>query len=163
MILKGRTCDDTSRGNFFPKIIVLMYRPTIRMCGVLGIFALFLLATNAQSDNTCTKAEIKQARRETSHLQDWSSIYTSYQHFGRCDDRDVGEQFSYAIGHVLADDWQHVDSLLQLAAEDLHFQKFVLKHINEDIPEEDAQLMIRNARQNCPPHGEWLCKAIVDY
>jgi len=129
----------------------------------LAIVALALIGLDTQSENTCTKAEIKQARQETSHLHNWSNIYASYQHFGKCDDRAVGEQFSYAIGYLLAHHWEHVDSLLSIANDDPRFHEFVLRHINEDIPDEDAQLIIRNARQNCPPRGEWLCKAIVDY
>jgi hypothetical protein len=145
------------------RVALLAIRRLFHRCAAPGILVLSLVVTVVQSEDMCTKAEVKQARRETSHLPGWNHVYTSYKRFAKCNDKDVGEQFSYAIGHLLADDWEHVDSLLRIAGDDPGFRKFVLQHVNEDIPEEEAQGMIRNARQACPPNGEWLCKAIVDY
>ena len=120
-------------------------------------------STPAETPRTCTPLEARQARREASRLQDWQSIYGSFKRFGGCDHGKVGEEYTYAVSRLLAHDWGHVDVLLELAANDREFKQFVLQHVDENIPEEEAQLIIRNSRQRCPINGEWLCKAIVDY
>jgi len=119
--------------------------------------------TPAETRRTCTTPEAKQARLEAGRLQDWQSIYGSFKRFGGCDHGKVGEEYSYAVSRLLAHDWEHVDVLLQLAAKDREFKQFVLQHVDENFPEEEAQLIIRNSRQRCPIGGEWLCRAIVDY
>ena len=117
----------------------------------------------AESPKTCTTAEARRARQEARHLEDWKGAYESFRRFGRCDRGQVAEEYSYAIGRLLAYDWEHVRLLLQFGAQDQNFKQFVLQHIDENIPEEETQLIIRNARQRCPSDGDWLCKSIVDY
>jgi hypothetical protein len=56
-----------------------------------------------------------------------------------------------------------VDVLIRLAAGDKGFQAFILRHIDENIPDEEGQLIVRNCREHPPRNGEWLCKAVVDY
>ena len=120
-------------------------------------------ALPGESTKTCASAESKRARREAGHLQDWQSVYRSFKRFESCDRGNVAEEYSYAISRLLAHHWEQVDVLLGLAAEDLEFKQFVLRHIDENIPEEEAQLIVNNSRQRCPAEGEWLCRAIVDY
>jgi hypothetical protein len=119
--------------------------------------------TVAESPKKCTSTEAKRARAEAGHVQDWNSIYSSFKRFGHCDSGRVAEEYSYAVSRLLAHHWEDVEVVLGLAAGDKNFQQFVLRHINEDIPEEEAQLIVINSRQHCPPNGKWLCDAIVDY
>jgi hypothetical protein len=120
-------------------------------------------ALPAENGKTCATAESRRARREAGHLEDWPSVYRSFQRFESCDRGNVAEEFSYAISRLLAHHWEQVDVLLGLAADDLEFKRFVLRHIDENIPEEEAQLIVNHSRQHCPAEGEWLCRAIVDY
>jgi len=124
-----------------------------------------LNATNVRADprKACTASEAKRARLEAAHLQDWKAVYSSFKRFGGCDFGAVGEEYSYAISRLLAHRWEDVGSLLSLASDDEEFRQFVLRHINENVPEEEAQAIITNSRQHCPANGKWLCGAIVDY
>jgi hypothetical protein len=128
------------------------------------IFLLVLLTyAPAETTNKCTSIETKRARLDAGQLQNWTSVYSSFKRFAHCDTGKVAEEYSYAISRLLAHQWDHVSVLLSLAADDEQFKQFVLRHVNEDIPEEEAQLIIKNSRQHCPADGEWLCRAIVDY
>ena len=130
--------------------------------------ALFMSTLNvknarAESPSTCTASEAKRARLEAAHLQDWKTVYSSFKRIGGCDVRAVAEEYSYAISRLLAHHWDDIGSLLSLASDDEEFKHFVLRHINENVPEEEAQAIITNSRQHCPANGKWLCSAIVDY
>jgi len=135
----------------------------------LGVLALAWIVSAAIPDSAadsrkaCLPSEIKQAQREVSHIADWEGLHDSFKRFGQCDSGHLEEQYSYTLGRLLAHSWNHVDALLELTDTDPDFKRFILKHIDENIPEEEAQIITRNARNNCPQHGEWLCKAIVDY
>ena len=130
---------------------------------ILLLIASATASCSAGQDRSCTPAEVKKARREVSRLQDWNAVYDSFKHFPRCDRGRLAEEYSYAVSRLLAHDWADLAILLSLAANDQSFKAFVLQHLDENIPEEEAQLIVRNSRQHCPTEGEWLCKAIADY
>ena len=90
-------------------------------------------------------------------------MYRSYKRFRNCDEGAIAEEYSYAIGHLLAHNWDRLDDLVRLAASDREFAGFVVLHIDENIPEDDAQLIVRNSRQRCPTGARWLCRSIADY
>jgi hypothetical protein len=133
-----------------------------------SVLAVLLALTTAPSLpaedlKNCAASETRQARREASHLGDWQGVYRSFKRFESCDHGKVAEEYSYAISRLLAHHWEQVDVLLGLAAGDQDFKRFVLRHIDENIPEEEAQVIISNSRERCPSEGKWLCQAIVDY
>jgi len=119
--------------------------------------------SRAEAPKKCSRNEATRARVEAERLEDWTSLYASYKRFGHCDVGKLAEEYSYTISRLLAHHWNDVDVLLSLAAEHEEFKRFILQHINEGIPEEEAQRIINNSRQHCPANGEWLCRAIVDY
>ena len=134
-----------------------------RKAAVILLLMIPLAYTSAETSKKCSRSEATRARVETGGLEDWLSLYGSYKRFGHCDVGKLAEEYSYTISRLLAHHWDDVDVLLKLAAEHEEFKRFILHHINEDIPEEEAQRIINNSRQHCPTNGEWLCRAIVDY
>jgi len=141
-----------------------MQTKSVLLCSAaLFISIMSVTHARAESRKTCSASEAKRARLEAAHLQDWKAVYRSFQRIGGCDVRAVAEEYSYAISRLLAHHWDDVGSLLSLASDDQEFRQFVLRHIDEDVPEEEAQLIIANSRQHCPANGQWLCSAIVDY
>jgi ABC-type enterochelin transport system substrate-binding protein len=141
-----------------------MQTKSLLLCSA-ALFISTLPVTNAHAESrkTCSAGEAKRARLEVAHLQDWKAVYSSFKRIGGCDVRAVAEEYSYAISRLLAHHWDDVGSLLSLASDDQTFKQFVLRHIDENVPEEEAQLIIANSRQHCPANGQWLCSAIVDY
>lgn len=119
--------------------------------------------SHADKAKTCSADESVRARRDAAHVKDWNNVLASFRQFGMCDSGTVAEEYSYAISRLLAHDWEHVGVLLHLAGNNEAFKQFVVRHINENFPEEEAQSIVRNARERCPEDGKWLCRAIVDY
>lgn len=132
------------------------------LCGIL-IVGFGTRNNFAEKAKACSADEAARARRDAAHLKDWNNLLTSFRKFGTCDSGRVAEEYSYAISRLLAHDWDHVGVLLELAGNDEAFKQFVVRHINENFPEEEAQSIVRNAREHCPENGKWLCRAIVDY
>ena len=130
---------------------------------ILLLLVFSLPYVHAEPPKKCSPVDTKRASLEASHLPDWKSFYISFKHYGYCDSPRLAEEYSYAISRLLAHHWDQVDLLLDLAAQDHEFKHFVLRHVDEDIPEEEAQLILNNSRRHCPVDGEWLCKAIIDY
>jgi hypothetical protein len=116
-----------------------------------------------QSSRRCAPAETRRARSEISKVSEWAGFYQSFESFKQCDTGQVSVEFSYALSRLLARRWLALDTLLDFTGNDDAFKRFILRHLDENIPEEEAQVIITNARQHCPVNGGWLCKAIVDY
>lgn len=137
----------------------LAYRGATLLALAIGLPAHAPAATH----ETCTAREVKQASIDVEQQEDWEGMYRSFKHFRHCEDRAIAEEYSYAIGRLLAHNWDRVDELVRLSASDKEFAEFVILHIDENIPEEDAQLIVRNSRRRCPPGAKWLCRSIADY
>lgn len=148
---------------------VVLHTHTMRSLGVVACDLVILCSlarciASASVDNPkCNPSDSRRAIDDLRHVAGWNAFNDAYKRYSQCDVGRVAEGYSYALGRLLAHEWKGVDLLLQLTASDPDFKQFVLRHIDENIPEEESQLIIRNAREQCPPGGEWLCKAIVDY
>ena len=73
-----------------------------------------------------------------------------FQAFGHCDDGAIGEGYSDTVGRLLAADWQHFDVLYRLIAANGSFKKFVLRHIDETLPDDELKSIVTNATLRCP-------------
>lgn len=100
---------------------------------------------------------------ELKKIEDWDTFHNSFERWGSCDRARIAEEFSYTISRLLTQHWGDVDVLVRLATDDKAFKAFILRHIDENIPDEEGQLIVRNCREHPPVNGEWLCKAVVDY
>lgn len=117
----------------------------------------------AATRTACTANEAKAATSELGQQADWQGVYQSFKRFRHCDEGAIAEEYSYAIGHLLAHNWDDLGDLVHIVAADRQFAEFVVLHIDENIPEEEAQLIVRNSRRRCPSSAKWLCKSIADY
>lgn len=108
-------------------------------------------------------AQARHIISELKKVQDWDTFHNSFERFGSCDRARIAEEFSYTISRLLTQHWGDVDVLIRLATDDKAFKAFILRHIDENIPDEEGQLITRNCREHPPANGEWLCKAVVDY
>ena len=115
----------------------------------------------AQTD-VCT-ARARHIINELKGIQDWNGLHSSFERFRSCDKARIAEEFSYTISRLLVRHWDSVEELVRLSEADKEFKAFILRHIDENIPEEEGQLIERNCREHPPAGGDWLCKAVVDY
>jgi hypothetical protein len=131
---------------------------------VFGLALIMGLAglAEAATEKVCTQAEVKEAQKEADQLKDWDSVYRSFKRFAHCDEGGIAEEYSDSVSRLLARDWKHLDALLRLTS-DQGFEQFVIRHIDETMAEDEAALVINNARLHCPPGAKRLCKSIADY
>jgi hypothetical protein len=95
--------------------------------------------------------------------QSWDGFHSLFERFRSCDKARIAEEFSYTISRLLARHWDQVEEVIRLSEQDKDFKAFIVRHIDENIPEEEGQLIERNCREHPPLNGDWLCKAVVDY
>jgi hypothetical protein len=129
---------------------------------ILGLIVALAGLSEAATQKVCTETEISQAQKEADQLRDWDSIYRSFKRFAHCDEGAIAEEYSDSVGRLLARDWEHLDAFVRLTS-DPSFEQFVIRHIDETMSEDEAALVIKNARQHCPSGAKRLCKSIADY
>jgi hypothetical protein len=129
---------------------------------IFGLIAASAGLSEAATQKVCTETEISQAQKEADQLRDWDSVYRSFKRFAQCDEGAIAEEYSDSVGRLLARDWGHLDAFVRLTS-DQSFEQFVIRHIDETMSEDEAALVINNARQHCPPGAKRLCKSIADY
>jgi len=132
-----------------------------------AVFCLVLMmgfggSADAATQRVCTEAEVKEAQKEADQLTDWDSVYRSFKRFAHCDEGGIAEEYSDSVGRLLARDWKHLNTFVRLSA-DQDFEQFVIRHVDETMSEDEAALVINNARLHCPPGAKRLCQSIADY
>ncbi len=118
------------------------------------------LFANAGEPKECTHKEASLAESDIDNLKDWDSVYRSFKRFRHCDSGAVSEGYSAVIGHLLADDWKHIDRLIKLCSMNKRFERFVIDHIDETVSVNVSQQIIDNTRLLCPSEAKALCKEI---
>lgn len=101
-----------------------------------------------------------RAENEYSLLKNWGDVYRSFQQFAQCDDGAIAEGYSDVIGLLLARDWAHFDELIVLTSVDKEFERFIVRHVNETIPEDAFEKIIKNTEFHCAPSEKRLCAQI---
>jgi hypothetical protein len=119
-------------------------------------------SAEATTQKVCTETEAKEAQKEADQLSDWDSVYRSFKRFAHCDEGGIAEAYSDSVGRLLARDWKHLNAFVRLTS-DQGFEEFVIRHIDETMSEDEAALVINNARLHCPPGAKRLCRSIADY
>lgn len=109
----------------------------------------------------CTDEQAIQADKEVDSLYDWDRVYGSFRKFSQCDDGAIAEGYSDSVTKLLANKWSAFGRLLTLARTDKSFQKFVLRHINETVPDTILAKIASNARSECPSGAQTLCRLIA--
>jgi hypothetical protein len=136
----------------------ILWKSVFDLVLIVGLAGL----ANAETQKVCTDADVKDAQKEADQLRDWDSVYRSFKRYGQCYEGGIAEQYSDSVSRLLARDWKHLDALLRLTS-DQGFEQFVIRHIDETMAEDEAALVIANARLHCPSGAKRLCDAITDY
>lgn len=135
-----------------------MKKELIILLSLLSIF----LATSAfgEVSRVCTENEAGKAEVVAGKARNWDELYKSYKLYRHCDDGAIGEGFSESVTLILSESWSQIVRLKKLIQKDDGFEAFVLKHIDETVPEERLELLVKLAANKCPPSAKTLCKKI---
>ncbi|RXR07305.1 hypothetical protein [Pseudoxanthomonas composti] len=115
---------------------------------------------NAHVDvRPCSIQEAFAAEQEASSVRHWEAVYQSYERFFHCDDGAIREGYSYSVGSLLANQWEEFDELVLLTRGSPRFEDFVVSHIDETLPQNDARKIQENLSR-CPKSGKKLCSRL---
>jgi hypothetical protein len=132
---------------------------TIRgTASILGIVSTLLLIQVASSqERPCANAEGRRALEESVTLRSWDALFKSYKSYRQCDDGAVAEGYSESVARILADHWNTLPRLANLAEKDAAFQEFVLKHVDVTVNKDDVERIKKNADTKCPTGLRRIC------
>lgn len=110
----------------------------------------------------CPPAMAKAAETAAAEADSWPKLFRAYARYVACDDGAVWEGFSDSVTQLLSSDgseWRHLAGLVK---EDERFLAFVLKHMDETMPQERLARIEANARSNCPRQARRICESVLE-
>lgn len=114
----------------------------------------------ADGKAVCTTGQARVAEKRVSSITSWGQFHSIYKAFQHCDDGAVGEGFSESVSLLLTSQWRSINQFARLAQKDKNFLEFVLKHIDETVPEERLRNIENNAASRCSVPSVSVCLAI---
>ncbi len=108
----------------------------------------------------CTQQDAQRADQAADKLNSWNRIYDWYKKYRQCDDGGPSEVVSEAVARNLVDRWETLPRLAGLARDDTGFRRFVLKHVDETLNEDDLKKISANAVNRCPTNLHMLCREL---
>ena len=108
----------------------------------------------------CSALESEQADAGIDRLKDWPAVRNWFHRWAQCDDGGPAEGVSEAVSILLARHWNTTSRLASLSRRDPGFVDFVIRHIDETVPDDRWILVATSARTDCPTGATPLCKRI---
>jgi hypothetical protein len=127
---------------------------------VVGIVAAILaISANARPQRGCDK-KLESRVLDQPEPKDWTGLYGLFKQFGVCDDGAIGEGFSEDVARLFSKQWAHLATLSRLTASDKAFEKFVLRHIDATISDDELKAIANNSKLRCPAEEKRLCQLV---
>ena len=124
-----------------------------------SLFACFLTASaRASTQDHCDEKQdqwLHQAEPKT-----WGSLYRLFGQFGQYDDGEIAEGVSEDVAQLFLKQWTHLDTLNHLITSDKSFEKFVFRHIDATLSEDELRTIAHNSRAHCPTGEARLCHSV---
>jgi len=98
--------------------------------------------------------------RHQAQPENWGSLYRLFKKFGQCNDGEISDGTSYYVGQLFLKRWTHLDRLNRLIASDKSFGKFVLRHIDATLSEDELKVIADKSRLHCPVGQAELCRQV---
>lgn len=137
-----------------------MTTTSIRLNAAVFAFLLCCIEVAFAQTATCDAREATEAESVVGTATSWRQLHDYFAEYEACDDGAVGEGFSESVTILLADHWASVDELRLMVRSDPNFRRFVLRHVDESVPEERLKAIARNAGNRCPRNLKMLCRDI---
>lgn len=114
------------------------------------------------STEKCPRSMAIKAMSEASALKTWGAVFKSYKRYKQCDDGAIAEGYSASVAELLANHWADVNDLVTLSNTDPDFGRFVLRHIDETMNEDQGESIKNNAMNNCSAKAMKICTEIQE-
>jgi hypothetical protein len=137
--------------------------PLVRLsCASVVIAILFVCSlTPSPRAGAQDHCDLKQADWfHQANPKSWDSLYRLFRQFGQCDDGAIAEGFSQDVAQLFLNQWAHLDALSHIVASDKSFEKFVLRHIDATLSENELKSIANNSKAHCPIAEHRLCQSL---
>lgn len=122
----------------------------------------------AASASDCSSEKTTKMSEDVgnSSIPDWESLYASFLLHGSCDmkkgftDVELATKYDEIVTELLTNNWVSIKKLNQLTRKNKKFERFVLRHIDEMMSQEELQQIAENAQKSCPRDSKNLCLKI---
>jgi len=115
---------------------------------------------SADTVESCSKKDAQKAEELADTAKSWDDLYRLYKRYHQCDDGAIAEGFSESVSILLSHSWEQIDKLNKIVVKDNKFKLFVLKHIDETVPQERLQEIAYLATNKCSSATKSLCEKI---
>jgi hypothetical protein len=113
----------------------------LRVCIFFGLIVILSLAqTGLAEKRLCADVEGRRALDEAGTIRSWDALHGSYGLYRQCDDGAIGEGYSESVARILVDHWTTLAQLARVAANDIEFRAFVMKHVDQRLPQPSGLL-----------------------
>ena len=109
---------------------------------------------------TCTEEEAQSAEVIVATIDSWMRLYQQFKRYAHCDDGAIAEGFSESISLLLAEQWEDIQEASTVLIPNSAFQEFIIKHIDETVPDKRLERVRKNIRERCPLSLEDFCHKI---
>jgi len=147
-----------SRGRYILPPMRIILRVLLAAIAVNIAVGILAASATAGAQQDCAKAE--QQVIQGAGPKNWASLHLLFRRFGDCDDGAIGEGFSEDVAQLLSRQWSHLDALSRLTASDKAFERFVLRHIDATLSDDDLKVIANNSRLHCPTGEKRFCKLV---
>ena len=135
----------------------------MKLSSTVALVTILVVCSTARSARAGAEDHCDKKQDEWFHQADpksWKSLYRLFEQFGPCDDGGIGEGFSEDVAQLFIKQWTHLEALNRLLASDKAFEKFVLRHIDATLSEEELKTIADNSKEHCPANEAQLCHSI---
>lgn len=127
---------------------------------VVSLVAL-LLASIAQAQKPCTKADAAGAEKAIERVISWGQLQKAWQDYKHCDAGPIGDQFTEALLRLIVD-WKDMPNFAATYEKDAQYKEFVLRHLNSPAAEDDLEAIYSRSKANCPPKLDRFCAEMAE-
>ena|SRR5581483_9214472 len=92
--------------------------------------------------------------------ESWQALYSSFRLYHNCDDGIFAEAYSDSIARLLVDHWGRFRQFALLSQKDSRFRRFVLRHIDSTLDDDDLRTIGKNPRSRCLNGQHELCNDV---
>lgn len=125
--------------------------------GLWLLMSILSCATSYGVSVACSREAAIQAETEASTLSTWPAVYNSFKRYQGCDDGAIAEGYSEAISQLFAKQWNQLTLLIPLVMQNGEFRAFVLRHVDETVPNDRLKEIDANAKTNCLTSAASFC------
>jgi hypothetical protein len=133
-------------------------RSLLGMTILLFVSSITLSVGGYSEERTCSPSAAQRADAAVERLHSWDALYEWYGTYRQCDDGGTAEGISEAVARNLVDRWETLPRLAQLGKQSPEFRRFVLKHVDESLDDNDLKKIRTGAAKKCPTGLRVLCE-----